>query len=141
MNLRQYQHVRPGLVRFWAWPDLVFGLALALPPLAYGFAKLIFTVYHQFGGTADLPDFAPIQWLVVFVCGVFILNWGVVRLLYPTGVFALIDGFLKFWIGGLMVYVIVVMGAPEIFWVFVIYGAIGAVMQLVAVFFRTRSSL
>ena len=134
MNLEKYNYVRPGIVRFWAWLDLVSGLAMALPPIAYGFAKLIFTINRLIGGTAEMPVFAPIHWLMVFICGVFILNWGVVRLLYPIGLFALIDGYLKLWIGALLVYVIVALDAPLILWVFAFNAAISTLTQLTAVY-------
>lgn len=133
MNLEQYNYVRPGLIRFWAWLDLLFGLALALPPLAYGFAKLIFMLNHLIGGTADLPVFAPVQWLMVFISGVFILNWAAARLLFPIGLLALIDGYLKLWLCSLLIYVIVALGAPAIFWSFVFSGVFAAVTQLAAV--------
>ena len=131
---RSYDHVPTGIIRFWAWLDLVSGLAMALPPLAFGFAKLIFTVNHLIGGTATLPEFAPVQWLVVFICGVFILNWGVVRLLYPIGLFAVIDGYLKLWMGALLVYVIVVLNAPLILWAFAFNAAACTLTQLAAVY-------
>jgi hypothetical protein len=136
VNRENLSLVRPGIVRFWAWLDFGFGLAMAIPPLAYGFAKLIFAVNHLIGGTVSMPEFAPVQWLTVFVCGVFILNWGAIRLLYPSGLFALIDSALKLWIGALLVYVIVDMEAPHVLWIFVGNAVLGAGTQLAAVYWR-----
>lgn len=134
VDAEKYNHVRPGIIRFWAWLDLVAGLAMALPPIAFGFAKLIFALNHLIGGTASLPVFAPVHWLIVFICGVFILNWGVVRLLYPIGLFAIIDGYLKLWIGALLVYAIVALDAGLILWVFVFNAAVSTLTQLAAVY-------
>lgn len=126
--------VKASVVRFWAWLDFIAGLAMALPPLAYGFAKLIFMLNRSMGGTAVMPVFAPIQWLTVFICGVFILNWAAVRLLYSIGLFAIIDGYLKLWIGALLVYAIYALDAPSILWIFVINAAISTMTQLGSVY-------
>ena len=136
MLLEKYSHVPRGIVRFWAWLDFAFGLAMALPPLAYGLAKLIFMLNHLIGGTASMPAFGPVNWLMIFISGVFILNWGVVRLLHPIGLFATIDGFIKLWTGGLLIYTIVVLGAIPILWSFVITAAIGATTQLGAAYWK-----
>lgn len=133
-----YHRFPTGLVRFWAGLDLLSGLSMALPPLAYGFAKLIFMLNNLIGGTASLPVFAPVNWLMVFICGVFILNWGVVRLLHPIKLFAIIDGCIKLWIGAILIYTITGLGAAPIFWAFVISAVIGATTQLAAVYWYQR---
>lgn len=133
---RSYDYLPGELVRFWAWLDFVFGLAMALPPLAYGLAKLIFTLNRLIGGTAAMPVFAPVHWLMVFISGVFILNWAVIRLLHPIGLFAIIDGFIKLWLSVLLIYTILVLGAAPILWTFAITAATGAVLQLGAAYWK-----
>lgn len=131
-------YVPRGLIRYWAWLDFVFGLAMALPPLALGFAKLIFALNHLIGGTASLPDFAPIQWLLVCICGIFILNWGVIRLLYPVGLLALIDSGIKLWACGLLIYVLSSLDGTKVLWLFVANGCLGAATQLGAAYWYRR---
>ncbi len=135
MNLN-LDRVRRRKVRFWALVDSSVSYTLALPPLAQHFISLLYYVNGKLGGDAAAPDFTPLQMFFVSLSGSLITLWCVARYLKPIGLFALIDGWGRVWISLLIVWFVVVEGAPRVLLLFIVTEMIGAIAQLHEVYRR-----
>jgi hypothetical protein len=133
MNL---DRVRRKKVRFWALVDSSVSYTLALPPLAEHFISLLYYVNGKLGGGSVAPAFTPLQMFFVCLSGSLISLWCVARYLKPIGLFALIDGWGRVWVSLLIVWFVVVEGAPRVLLLFIATEMLGAVAQLHEVYRR-----
>ena len=130
-------HIAPAQVRFWAWVDSGIILVLAIPPLAGSFLHWLYRVNGWVGGPDTPPDFLPIHLFFVCLSGALVGVWVIARLLNPTGLMALIDGWGRAWVAGLILYFVIVRHAPVILLAFVITEGAGALIQLSLVYRRS----
>jgi hypothetical protein len=126
----RFDHVPAATVRFWAWVDSGVTWMLAFPPAAKRFISGLYAVNGWLGGSAVPPPFEPIHWLFVSLTGSLVSIWVAIRLLHPIGLMAVVDGFGRIWIVGVLVWFIVVLGAPPVLWLFVLTEGVGGVAQL-----------
>jgi hypothetical protein len=133
MNL---DSVRRRKVRLWAMIDSSVSYPLALPPLAAHFVDLLYMVNGKLGGDAVAPQFSPMQLFFVSLSGSLIALWCIARYLKPIGLFALIDGWGRVWVSALIVWFVVVEGAPRVLLLFIATEMAGAVAQLHEVYVR-----
>ena len=131
MNL---DHVSPKTVRLWAMVDSNVTYTFAIPPIAERFIGLLYRVDRWLGGSAVLPAFDAIHMLFVCLFGVMVSIWVVARLVRPIGIFALVDGYGRIVVSALLLYFILVLGAPRVLLFFVFTEMLGAVAQLWAVY-------
>ncbi len=133
MNL---ERVRRREVRFWALVDSSVSYTLALPPLAEHFISLLYYVDGELGGASVAPVVTPLQMFFVCLSGSLIALWCVARYLKPIGLFALIDGWGRVWVSLLIVWFVLVEGAPRVLLLFIVTEMLGAVSQLHEVYRR-----
>jgi len=126
----RFEHVPPRTVRFWAWVDSSVTYTLALPFVAPGFLRLLYRINGWMGGAAIVPAFEPIQWFFVCLSGAMVSLWVIVRLLRPLGIFAVIDGYGRIWVSALILYFVILEGAPQVLLLFVGTEMAGAIAQL-----------
>jgi hypothetical protein len=128
--------VRRRKVRFWAIVDSSLSYTLALPPLAEHFIALLYKINGKLGGTANAPPFTAMQMFFVCLSGSLISLWCVARYLKPIGLFALIDGWGRVWVSLLIVWFVVIEGAPRVLLLFIATEMVGAIAQLYEVYLR-----
>jgi hypothetical protein len=128
--------VRRRTVRFWAMVDSGVSYPLALPPLAQHFIDVLYAINGKIGGDATAPAFSPMALFFVSLSGSLVAIWCVARYMKPIGLFAFIDGWGRVWISALIVWFVVVEGAPRVLLLFVATEMIGAVAQLREVYRR-----
>jgi hypothetical protein len=133
MNL---ERVRRRKVRFWAIVDSAVSYPLALPPLAQHFIDVLYAINGKLGGEATAPAFTPMQLFFVCLTGSLVAMWCLARYYKPMGLFALIDGWGRVWISALIVWFVVLDGAPRVLLLFVVTEMIGAISQLHEVYRR-----
>ena len=131
MNL---DHVSPKTVRLWAMVDSNVTYTFAIPPIAEGFIGLLYRVDHWLGGSAVLPAFDAIHMVFVCLFGVMVSVWVVARLVRPIGHFALVDGYGRIVVSALLLYFVLILGAPRVLLFFVFTEMLGSVAQLWAVY-------
>jgi len=132
--MRDFNHIPASTVRFWAWVDSAVTWSLALPPMAPQFIALIYWLNGLLGGSEVAPDFAPIHLVFVCLTGSLVSVWVIARLLHPAPILAVIDGWGRLWVGALLVWFILGLGAPPALWLFVFTEWIGALAQLRAAY-------
>jgi len=138
--MSRFDHVPASTVRFWASLDTAAGGIIATPWGADLFLRFIYWGNGQIGGTAEAPDFAPVQLIFVCLMGALVSVWVVARWLHPTGLMSVIDAWGRSYIALLLVWFIVVQGAPAILWLFVFTEGIGAVAQFRAAYLPLHRS-
>lgn len=134
----RFDHIPARTVRFWALLDSAVGGLVALPFGAQLFVGFVYWLNGLLGGTATAPVFEPFQLLFVCLMGALVTVWVAARLLHPTGLMAVIDGWGRSYIALLLVYFILVQDAPVVLWFFVFTEGIGAVAQLRAAYAPAR---
>jgi hypothetical protein len=131
MNL---DRVRRRKVRFWAIVDSSVSYTLALPPLAPHFISLLYMINGKLGGDPVAPAFTPMAMFFVSLSGSLVAIWCVARYLKPSGLFALIDGWGRVWVSLLILWYVVVEGAPRVLLLFIGTEMTGAVAQLYEIY-------
>jgi len=121
-----------GVFRFWAGVDLVIGLCLLLPPVAWWLLELLFSLNRALGGSGQGADLGPLGLLLLCMLGAMIVTWAVARLRHPHPRLALIDTIARFWVGGLIVWFVLFHQVPPIVLVFVISEWLGGIHQAFA---------
>lgn len=120
----------PQVVRFWAVMDSSVALLLALPWVQARFVALVYRINDWLGGIGTAPSFEGIQWFFVSLAGVLVCVWVMARLLQPTRVLGLVDGFGRVVVTVLIVYFVCFAGAPRVLLFFVLSEGAGAIHQL-----------
>jgi hypothetical protein len=133
MNL---DDVSPKTVRLWAWVDSSVTWTLAIPPMAKVFISTLYRINGWIGGESVAPAFLPVQLFFVSLSGVLISLWVLARLLHPVPVFALLDGWGRVAVSALLIYFVLVAGAPRVLLLFVVTEMAGAIGQLRVVYRR-----
>ena len=136
MNL---EAVRRRKVRLWAMIDSSVSYPLALPPLAEHFLNLLYVVNGKLGGDPVAPPFSAMHLFFVSLTGSLVALWCLARYLKPIGLFALIDGWGRVWVSALIVWFVVVEGAPRVLLLFIVTEMAGAFAQLHEVYLRKPS--
>lgn len=126
--------LKPGLIRFWAAIDLCVGIGMLMPPFASAFIALLYTLNGLVGGTTAAPTFDAIHWLFVYLTGALTVTWAVARLLHPISLLAVVDGWARLWVAGVLAYAMLGLGAPSVLWLFVLTESAGGVVQLGAAY-------
>ena len=116
--------------------DAAVSYTLALPPLAEHFIAVLYFLNGKMGGDSTVPVFSPLQLFFVCLSGSLVSLWCLARWLKPIGLFALLDGWGRVWISGLIIYFVAVAGAPRVLLLFVATEMIGAIAQLHEVYRR-----
>ncbi len=127
--MSRFDHVPAKTVRFWASLDTAAGGIIATPWGAELFVRFIYWGNGMVGGDAVAPVFEPVQLIFVCLMGALVSVWIVARWLHPTGLMSVIDAWGRTYIALLLVWFIVVHGAPPILWLFVFTEGIGGVAQ------------
>jgi hypothetical protein len=133
MNL---DDVSPKTVRLWAWVDSSVTWTLAIPPMAKVFISTLYRINGWIGGESVAPAFLPVQLFFVSLSGVLISLWVLARLLHPAPVFALLDGWGRVAVSALLIFFVLVAGAPRVLLLFVVTEMAGAIGQLRVVYRR-----
>lgn len=124
MNARQRR-----IVRAWAGFDLVVTGLLVLPPVAFGFLKILVTVNGFFGGQTMPAGLSGLGLMFVCVTGALGVVWALARLLNPSRPLGAIDAAARLWVGALIAYFVVARGVPVVFLLFVVSEWAGGVHQ------------
>ena len=124
----RFDHVSPGTVRLWAWIDTSV-IVLALPFTAKAFLSVVYGLNGLLGFDSTVPAFGAIQMFFVNLAGMLVAVWAIARLLHPVGVLGFIDAVGRSAVGLLIVWYVVVEGAPPALWFFVATEWIGAIAQ------------
>lgn len=131
--MRSYDHIPARTVRFWALLDSAVTWMLAIPALAPTFLDGIYWLNGLLGGAAEPPHFEPIHLLFVSLTGSMVSTWVIARLLHPNGLLAVIDGWMRLWVGASLIWIIA-LGGPPVLWLFVLTEWAGSVAQLRAAY-------
>jgi len=131
--MRSYDHIPARTVRFWALLDSAVTWMLAIPALAPTFLDGIYCLNGLLGGAAEPPHFEPIHLMFVSLTGSMVSTWVIARLLHPNGLLAVIDGWMRLWVGASLIWVIA-LGGPPVLWLFVLTEWAGSVAQLRAAY-------
>jgi asparagine N-glycosylation enzyme membrane subunit Stt3 len=115
-----------GVIRAWAWLDLVVTALLAVPPLAMLFVQVLYALNGRLGGAGVPPDFAPVHWFFVCLAGVIGVAWSLARILQPLRPLGIIDAFARLAVSVLILYFVLVIDAPVALLVFLVSELIGA---------------
>jgi hypothetical protein len=127
-----------GIIRAWAWLDLVVTALLAVPPLAMLFVQVLYALNGKLGGTVAAPQFAAVHWFFVCLAGVLGVAWSLARILQPLRPLGIIDASARLAVSGLILYFVLVRDAPVALLVFVVSELLGAGHQFWAL--RRRAS-
>lgn len=133
--MRTFDHIPIKTVRFWAWLDTSVTYMPAIPPLSLKFIAAIYWINGLLGGVATAPVFEPIHIVFVSLMGSLIAIWCAARLLTPTPIMAVIDGWGRLWIGLTFIYIMLALDGPPLLWCFVFTQWAGAFAQLREAYF------
>lgn len=124
----RFDHVSPRTVRFWAWIDTSV-ILLALPFTAKMFLSVIYALNGLLGHDSTVPEFGALQMFFVNLAGMLVAVWAIARLLHPVGLLGFIDAVGRTAVGLLIVWYVLMEGAPPALWFFVATEWIGALAQ------------
>jgi hypothetical protein len=110
--------------------DLVATAAFATPATAALFVRAIYAMDQLLGGTAAVPAFSSLQWLMATLAGSLGVLWAVVRLMSPSVFLAQADSVARCWVAGLILYYVLAGDAPHVLLAFVVTELGGAALQL-----------
>lgn len=127
-----------GIIRAWAWLDLVVTALLAVPPLAMLFVQVLYALNGKLGGATVPPQFTSVHWFFVCLAGVLGVAWSLARILQPLRPLGIIDASARLAVSALILYFVLVRDAPVALLVFVVSELLGAGHQFWAL--RRRAS-
>jgi len=117
------------VIRGCAVFDLVVTGLLAVPPAASVFIEVLYHVNGWLGGDAAPPPFVAVQWMFVHLAGTLGVLWAVARIVEPTRFLGRADAIGRACVGGLILWHVVVGGAPVVLLAFVLTEWLGTAVQ------------
>jgi hypothetical protein len=107
-----------NIVRALASFDFLVTALLAFPVSARGFLDVLFHLNGYFGGASTPPAFDGIHWLFVNLAGVLGVLWAAVRIATPSRLLAGLDAGGRVWVSLLILWYVLVGGAPGLLLLF-----------------------
>jgi hypothetical protein len=119
-------------VRWVAWLDLIVTGAFVLPSIATGVIALLLDLELSFFGPGRVTALPTAPWSIfISLMGLLGVVWAIARLIVEDDRLCLIDAVARMFVAGLIIFGLIAMNLPWIFFAFILTELVGTIATLI----------